>query len=76
MLKTDDIAQFVAISGLLNYCKSQEECKECDMCKICNVLTGEKKLSYVIDKVMFKRSDNEWIGYKGVVDAEEEEEND
>lgn len=76
MLKTDDAAQFIAISGLLNYCKSQEECKECDMHKICNVLTGDKKLAYVIDKVIFKLSDNEWIRYKGVVSAEEEEDDD
>ena len=27
MLKTDDMAQFVAISGLLNYCKSHDDCK-------------------------------------------------
>lgn len=59
MLKTDDMAKFVAISGLLNYCKSQEECKECDMYKICNVLTGEKKLTFVIDKIIFEHSDNE-----------------
>lgn len=42
MLKTDDIAQFVAISGLLNYCKSHDDCKRCNMYNLCNVLTGEK----------------------------------
>ena len=74
MIKTDDVAQFIAISGLLNYCKSQEECKECDMYKICNILTGDKKLSYVIDKVMFERSDNELMQW--IKSTEEEEEDD
>lgn len=59
MLKTDDIAQFVAISGLLNYCKSHDDCKICNMYTLCNVLTGEKKLTYVIDKIIFENLDNE-----------------
>lgn len=59
MLKTDDIAQFVAISGLLNYCKSHDDCKRCNMYSLCNVLTGEKKLTWVIDKIIFEHSDNE-----------------
>lgn len=45
ILKTDDIAKFVAISGLLNYCKSHDNCKRCNMYSLCNVLTGEKKLT-------------------------------
>lgn len=69
MLKTDDIAQFVAISGLINYCKSQKKCDKCDMHKICNVLTGEKKLTYVIDKIKFER--DEFI--ESTLSAEEEE---
>lgn len=72
MLKTDDIAQFVAISGLLNYCKSHDDCKRCNMYNLCNVLVGEKKLTYVIDKVMFER--NEFI--ESTLSAEEEEEDD
>ena len=72
MLKTDDIAQFVAISGLMNYCSSQEECKKCDMYKICNVIVGDKKLACVIDKVKFER--NEFI--ESILSAEEEEEDD
>ena len=72
MLKTDDIAQFVAISGLLNYCKSHDDCKRCDIYSLCNVLVGEKKLTYVIDKVMFER--NEFI--ESILSAEEEEEDD
>ena len=59
MLKTDDIAQFVAIIGLMNYCKSHDDCKNCNMYNLCNVLTGEKKLTFVIDKIMFEYSDNE-----------------
>lgn len=43
MLKTDDIAQFVAISGLMNYCKSHDDCKRCKMYSLCNVLVVEKK---------------------------------
>lgn len=72
MLKTDDIAQFVAISGLLNYCKSHDDCKRCNMYSLCNVLVGEKKLTYVIDKVMFER--NEFI--ESILSTEEEEEDD
>lgn len=72
MLKTDDIAQFVAISGLMNYCKSHDDCKRCKMYSLCNVLVGEKKLTYVIDKVMFER--NEFI--ESILSAEEEEEDD
>lgn len=72
MLKTDDIAQFVAISGLMNYCKSHDDCKSCNMYNLCNVLVGEKKLTYVIDKVMFER--NEFI--ESILSAEEEEEYD
>lgn len=72
MLKTDDIAQFVAISGLLNYCKSHDDCKRCDMYSLCNVLVGEKKLTYVIDKVMFER--NEFI--ESILSTEEEEDDD
>lgn len=59
MLKTDDISQFVAISGLLNYCKSHDDCKRCKMYNLCNVLTGEKKLTYVIDKIIFENLDND-----------------
>lgn len=72
MLKTDDMAQFVAISGLLNYCKSHDDCKRCKMYSLCNVLVGEKKLTYVIDKVMFER--NEFI--ESILSTEEEEEYD
>lgn len=72
MLKTDDISQFVAISGLMNYCKSHDDCKRCKMYSLCNVLVGEKKLTYVIDKVMFER--NEFI--ESILNAEEEEEDD
>lgn len=72
MLKTDDIAQFVAISGLINYCKSHDDCKRCKMYSLCNVLVGEKKLTYVIDKVMFER--NEFI--ESILSAEEENEDD
>lgn len=72
MLKTDDIAQFVAISGLMNYCKSHDDCKRCKMYSLCNVLVGEKKLTYVIDKVMFER--NEFI--ESILSAEEEKEDD
>ena len=72
MLKTDDIAQFVAISGLMNYCKSHDDCKRCKMYSLCNVLVGEKKLTYVIDKVMFER--NEFI--ESILSAEEENEDD
>lgn len=72
MLKTDDISQFVAISGLMNYCKSHDDCKRCKMYSLCNVLVGEKKLTYVIDKVMFER--NEFI--ESILNAEEEKEDD
>ena len=72
MLKTDDISQFVAISGLMNYCKSHDDCKRCKMYSLCNVIVGEKKLTYVIDKVMFER--NEFI--ESILSAEEEEEDD
>ena len=69
MLKTDDIAQFVAISGLMNYCTSQEECKKCHMHKICNVIVGDKKFSCVIDKIKLER--NQFI--ESILNAEEEE---
>jgi hypothetical protein len=72
MLKTDDIAQFVAISGLLNYCKSHDDCKRCDMYSLCNVLTGEKKLTYVIDKIKFER--DEFI--ESILSTDEGEEDD
>lgn len=73
MLKTDDVAQFVAICGLMNYCASQEECKKCYMHEICNIIVGEKKLSCVIDKVKLERN-NEFI--ESILCAEEEEEDD
>jgi hypothetical protein len=44
MLRTDDVAQFVAISGLMNYCASQKECDKCHMHEICNIIVGEKNL--------------------------------
>ena len=72
MLKTDDIAQFVAISGLMNYCKSHDDCKRCKMYSLCNVLVGEKKLTYVIDKVMFER--NDYI--ESILGSKEEKEDD
>jgi hypothetical protein len=72
MLKTDDVAQFVAISGLMNYCTSQDECKKCHMNKICNVIVGDKKLACVIDKVMLER--NQFI--ESILSAEEEENDD
>ena len=59
MLKTDDISQFVAISGLINYCKSHDDCKKCNMYNLCNVLTGEKKLTYVINEIRFGNLNNE-----------------
>jgi hypothetical protein len=72
MLKTDDVAQFVAISGLMNYCSSQEECEKCHMHEICNIIVGDKKLVCVIDTVKLER--NKFI--ESILNAEEEEEDD
>ena len=69
MLRTDDVAQFVAISGLMNYCASQEECEKCRMHEICNCIVGEKKLACVIDKVKLER--NKFI--ESILNAEEEQ---
>lgn len=74
MLKTDNVDEFIVISGLINYCKSQDECEKCNLYKTCGVLAGEKKLSFVIEGVMFEYEDNEWVSYKNRVSADEEEE--
>ena len=41
MLKTDNLNEYVSITGLINYCKAHENCDGCNIKELCDVANGE-----------------------------------